>query len=289
VNPRTSFPPHWEAGRSKSQRGEASRQKDSPASDIWYFANQSVHIGPLSLQQLKQTLRTVENAADVPVWCDTFADWKCARDVPELAEEPGELSPTAAATTPEAADADSSLRKSSRWLLSWALPLLGSAANRTGHEVMRRLSADRRIRKEVSRWLSEGPPDVVINIARAARANLLLVLVAAACVGYGFYDGLVLNSLSSGLIVGFLLGGLAILAIVTARKYRVKKPTPRLIWIGNIAYWIGWALAAYGLFLVVHEVSHTGLVGGLKAAGSLLPSVIFYLTAGWSVRYMLGQ
>jgi GYF domain 2 len=246
-------------------------------------------MGPLSLQQLKQTLRTMENAADVPVWCDTFADWKCARDVPELAEEPGEPSPTAAVTTPEAGDGDSSQRKQRWWLFILALPLLGSAANRSGHEEMRRLSADRRISKEVNRWLSEGPPDVVISIARAARANLLLVLVAAACVGYGFYDGLVLNSLSSGLIVGFLLGGLAILAIVTTRKYRVKQPTPLLIWIGNIAYWIGWALAAYGMFLVVHEVSHAGVIGGLKEAGGLLPSVVFYLTAGWSIRYMLGR
>jgi hypothetical protein len=287
VNPRTSFPLHTEIGRGKSERRLASRQKESPMSDIWYYANQSGHVGPLSLQQLKQTLGTMENAADVLVWCNKFPDWKCVRDVPELSEE--SAVPSASHTTLKVMDKNPFLRKPRWCLFTLGLPLLGSAASRIGREEMRRLSGDRRINKEVKRWLSEGPPDIVISLARALRANLPFVLVAVACVAYGFYDGLLVNSPLSGLIAGILSAGIVNLAMLAARKYRVKKPTPLFIWIGNIAYWLGWALASYGIFLLVYQMSRVGLSGGLKAAGSILPSVIFYPAAGWSIRYMLGR
>jgi len=228
----------------------------------------------------------MENAADVLVWCNKFPDWKCVRDVPELSEE--SAAPSASHTTLEAKDKNPILYKPRWWLFTLGLPLLGSAASRIGREEMRELSGDRRINKEVKRWLSEGPPDIVISLARAVRANLPFVLVAVACVAYGFYNGLLLNSPLSGLIAGILSAGVINLAILTARKYRVKKPTPLLIWIGNIAYWGGWALASYGVFLMVYRTSHAGLSGGLHAAGSLLPSVVFYPMAGWSIRYMLG-
>jgi hypothetical protein len=53
-------------------------------SDLWYYADQSGQVGPLSLRDLKETLGTFDNPDHVLVWCDRFADWKQAKDVPEL-------------------------------------------------------------------------------------------------------------------------------------------------------------------------------------------------------------
>lgn len=290
--PNTSFRPKRTIGQDKIECEEPLRQRPSPMSDVWYYANQSGHVGPFSLQQLTQTLATIENPADVLVWCNKFPNWKSVRDVPELWAEfeapPSSPTPTPT-TTLETSGKSPFLRKPRWWLFFFALPLLGSAANRSGREEMRRLSNDRSISREIKRWLSEGPPDIIISIARAIKANLPFALVTAACVAYGVYDGLLLNSPVSGLIVGILSAGIVNLAILTARKYRVKKPTPLLTWIGTIAYWLGWALAAYGLFLMVYQISHAGLSGGLRAAGGLLPSVIFYPAVGWCIRYMLGR
>lgn len=258
-------------------------------SAIWYYAGHTGHVGPLTLQQLEQTLATMANPADVLVWCPKFPDWKKARDVPELRVQRVGSSPSPIPqTTSEIQDKKPFLRKPKWWLFVLA-PFLGSAANRIGREEMRRLSGDRRIGKQLRRWLSEGPPDVIISITRGIRANLLFVLVTAVCVAYGMYDGVLLGSPSSGLIVGILSAGILNVVILTARKYRVKKPTALLIWIGNLAYWLGWALASYGIFLMVYQVSHAGLSGGLNAVGNLLPSVIFYPAVGWSIRYMLGR
>ena len=290
VNLNTSFRPKGTIGHDKSEGEDALRQRASLMSDNWYYANQDGYVGPFSLQQLKQTLATMANSADVLVWCDKFPNWKSARDVPELWAERAASSPLPIPhTTLEMPHLRPFLRKPKWWLFILALPFLGSAANRKGRDEMGRLSGDRRISKELKRWLSEGPPDIIISIARAIRANLLFVLVTVACVTYGTYDGLILSSPLSGLIAGILSAVILNLAILTARKYRVKKPTPLLIWIGNVAYWLGWALASYGILLMVYQVSHMGLSGGVKAVGSLLPSVIFYPSVGWSIRYMLGR
>ena len=259
-------------------------------SDVWYYANQGGYVGPFSLQQLKATLPTMADPGDVLVWCEKFPDWKSARDVPELSEESASPSPIRIPqTTIETKDKPPFLRKPRWWWFVLAFPLLGSAASRSGREEMSRLSNDRGISKEVARWLNEGPPDIVIGIARAVRSNLLFVLVTLTCVAYGTYDGLLLKSPLSGLIAGILSAAILNLAILSARKYRVKKPTPLLIWIGSLAYWFGWALALYGIFLMVYQISHAGLSGGLNAVGSLLPSAIFYPVVGWGIRYMLGR
>ena len=52
--------------------------------DTWYIAINGAQVGPLTLQGLKATLATFANANDVPVRCDRFAEWKPARDLPEL-------------------------------------------------------------------------------------------------------------------------------------------------------------------------------------------------------------
>jgi GYF domain 2 len=285
----TLFRPNGAIGHDKSERAEALPPRPSPMSDVWYYANQGGHVGPFSFRQLKQTLSTMADSADVLVWCDKFPDWKRARDVPELWADCPAPSPSPIANMLlEVQGKSPFLRKPKWWLFILALPLLGSAANRIGREEMSRLSRDGQINREVNRWLSEGPPDIIISFARAIRANLLFVVVTASCIAYGIYDGVLLNSPLSGLIVGILSAGIVNLAMLTARKYRVKKPTPLFIWIGNIAYWLGWALASYGIFLMVYRFTHVGVSEGLKALGGLLPSVIFYPAVGWSIRYMLG-
>ena len=53
-------------------------------STIWYYADGGQQVGPLTLQELKQTLSNIPMPHQVLVWCDTFSDWKRAEDVPEL-------------------------------------------------------------------------------------------------------------------------------------------------------------------------------------------------------------
>jgi GYF domain 2 len=281
VNPRIVFPLHREIRRGEAERSKTTRP-ESQFAETWYYVSDGGNVGPLDRQQLKQTLATMEDRADVLVWCDKFSDWKHVGDVPELSQDMAapSISPSARGTKAK----NLFLQKSKGWLFTLS-SFLTSAPSRRGREEMRRLFADRLIEKEVKRWLSEGPPEIVVSLGRAARANRVFVLVTFACLAYGIYDGLLMHSLASGLIVGILSAGLANLAIFAARQYRVKKPTPLLIWIGNIAFWIGWALACYGVFLMVHRILHAGL----WEAGSLLPSVIFYPAVGCSIRYMLGR
>ncbi len=128
-----------------------------------------------------------------------------------------------------------------KWWLFTLSSLLTSATSRRAREEMRRLSADRLIEKEVKRWLSEGPPEIVVSLGRAARANRVFVLVTFACLAYGVYDGLLMHSLASGLIVGILLAGLVNLATFAARKYRVKQPDAAfdLDWEHRLLDWMG--------------------------------------------------
>ena len=244
----TFFRPNGTIGHGTSERTEASGQRTRAISDVWYYANQDGHVGPFSCQQLKKTLSTMSNSADVLVWCDKFPDWKRARDVPELWAGRAPSSPSSIPDMLLKFQRKSLfLRKPKGWLSILALPLLGFATNRIGREEMGRLSRDRGISKEIARWLSEGPPDIIIAIARAVRANLLFVVVTGACIAYGIYDGLLLNSPVSGLIAGILSAGIVNLAMLTMRKYRVKKPTTLLIWIGNVVYGLGghWHRTAY--------------------------------------------
>jgi GYF domain 2 len=284
VNPRIVFPLHREIRRGDAERSKSSRPESQIAETWYYVSGEGGHVGPLDRQQLKQTLATMEDHADVLVWCDKFSDWKRLRDVPELSQDTAALSVLHTPTPLETKAKNLFLQKPKWWLFTLN-SLLSLATSRRAREEMRRPSAVRLIEKEVKRWLSEGPPEIVVSLGRAARANRVFVLVTFACLAYGVYDGLLMHSLASGLIVGILLAALLNLATFAARKYRVKSPTPLLIWIGNIAFWIGWALASYGIFLMVQQISHAGL----WAAGSLLPSVIFYPAVGCSIRYMLGR
>ena len=56
--------------------------------DAWYYEDKG-QIGPLTLEELKATLSTFPNAkaGDLFVRCGSFANWKQAKDVPELNAE----------------------------------------------------------------------------------------------------------------------------------------------------------------------------------------------------------
>jgi hypothetical protein len=263
-----------------------SERVESRMSDVWYYADARGHIGPFSLKQLKATLSTVANPGETWVWCPAFPNWKRADDVPELCDDPVPPPRTSASQSKVDPNRGSPPRGPKWWWFVWLFSLFSSS--RAGREEMSRLSSDRLIVKETKRWLNEGPPDIAYVIVALVREKFLFVLVSLACVFYGMYNGVVTNNLSSGLIAGILSAGILNLAILTVRKYRLKKPNAIHIRIGMVAYWIGWALAFYGIFVMVYGISHVGVRDGLSTAVSLFPSVIFYPAVGWSIRYMLG-
>jgi uncharacterized protein DUF4339 len=53
-------------------------------SDGWYYLSSRGHIGPLSLEELKETLAGFQNRKDVLVWSEGFPNWERAENVPEL-------------------------------------------------------------------------------------------------------------------------------------------------------------------------------------------------------------
>ncbi|WP_194460347.1 DUF4339 domain-containing protein [Bradyrhizobium sp. CCBAU 53421] len=62
-------------------------------SDVWYYADYKGHIGPVSLQQLKDVLARVSEPASVLVWRDGFEEWKKAGEVPEFRAQTLSLPP----------------------------------------------------------------------------------------------------------------------------------------------------------------------------------------------------
>jgi hypothetical protein len=53
-------------------------------SDNWYVSDERRQVGPLDLKTLQATLANYPDAGDLLVWHDGLAEWKRARDVPEL-------------------------------------------------------------------------------------------------------------------------------------------------------------------------------------------------------------
>lgn len=296
--------------------------RESSVSDIWYLADQDGNVGgPFTLQQLQQTLTTVPNSGDVLVWHDKFPDWRRAAEIPELSIKiavPSSLpkQKLVAALHDKGLSTQTSKwrkfiaplgfvrtvgsrfgrRQIRRFGLKWPIsgelkrwsmedPPDAAVVQHLGPWQMRRFSSERRLK----RWDAETSPDVIAEVVRAAQANYLALLITLLSVAYGIYHGALLNSPLSGLIAGILCAGILILLISAARKYRVKNPTPLLIWIGKIAHWLGWALALYVTWLILYRAAHLGFVGGMRAFGNLLPSVVFYLALGRGIRYMLGR
>jgi GYF domain 2 len=55
-------------------------------SDSWYYADYKGQIGPITLQELKETLPRFSKPENVFVWRVGFTEWVKASDVPELAQ-----------------------------------------------------------------------------------------------------------------------------------------------------------------------------------------------------------
>ena len=53
-------------------------------SDVWYYADTETSVGPLTIVELKKTLRMLPNPNDVLVWCADFTEWKKAGEIAEL-------------------------------------------------------------------------------------------------------------------------------------------------------------------------------------------------------------
>jgi uncharacterized membrane protein YhaH (DUF805 family) len=56
----------------------------APVQDAWYYADKGGHVGPLTLNEMRQTLSSFSNAGNVLVWHQGFPDWKSAQHVSEL-------------------------------------------------------------------------------------------------------------------------------------------------------------------------------------------------------------
>jgi restriction system protein len=54
------------------------------ATGSWYFDDGNGQVGPLGLEELKETLATLSNPREVFVWCKRLSDWTLVKDVPEL-------------------------------------------------------------------------------------------------------------------------------------------------------------------------------------------------------------
>ena len=52
--------------------------------DVWYFADGTNSVGPLSLDELKSSLQTMARRNDVLVWSPKYSGWKRATEVDEL-------------------------------------------------------------------------------------------------------------------------------------------------------------------------------------------------------------
>jgi hypothetical protein len=53
-------------------------------SEIWYYADYQGQIGPITLEQLKETLPRFSEPENVLVWRNGFTNWLRAGDVPEF-------------------------------------------------------------------------------------------------------------------------------------------------------------------------------------------------------------
>jgi hypothetical protein len=52
--------------------------------DAWYYSTAEEQVGPISLQELKNTLPTLPNVKDVYIWHDSLPEWIRAGDLAEF-------------------------------------------------------------------------------------------------------------------------------------------------------------------------------------------------------------
>src|SRR5664280_1536941 len=69
----------------------------------WYHAEGQGTVGPISIEQLRETLHSIPNWRDVLVWKEGFENWRKAGDVVELAIQPPPLPHSVSIPSPSAA------------------------------------------------------------------------------------------------------------------------------------------------------------------------------------------
>ena len=122
-------------------------------SDVWYYADTETSVGPLTIVELKKTLRMLPNPNDVLVWCADFTEWKKAGEIAELRTR-----------TPPPVPSSTNNDRTPTWRVRWwwypvALCFFGSIGNRYGREGMAWISSERaknrRLRRAQRRELGE--------------------------------------------------------------------------------------------------------------------------------------
>jgi len=53
--------------------------------DGWFYADGDKPVGPLALDAMVATLRTMSRPESVSVWHESLTDWRAAKDVPQIA------------------------------------------------------------------------------------------------------------------------------------------------------------------------------------------------------------
>jgi hypothetical protein len=119
----------------------------------WYYADSEGHVGPLTLQELKETLATFPDARNVFVWCESFTDWKRAWEVPELREQTKAPPPL-----PNSHLLGEDIKWSTvptwqvkRWWYVVALLFFGVVGSREGRKAMIWIAAERKRVREIRR------------------------------------------------------------------------------------------------------------------------------------------
>jgi hypothetical protein len=107
-------------------RGYRVFQRQEPRPDVWYYADKTGQVGPVTLQELKERLHTYPNASDILVWRDGFTGWKPAKDVEELNEQT-RLPPTLPSSETMYGELEVTWQRVARiwWLIVWRAMLGG--------------------------------------------------------------------------------------------------------------------------------------------------------------------
>jgi hypothetical protein len=144
-------------------------------SDVWYYADQHGKVGPVTLQKLKESLATFQNAKDVLVWYENYPNWVLAGDVPELRAQTA-APPPLPTTLPSA----SITGTQPTWQVKWWWYVVGffcifgvsAIGNRVGRDEMARISA---VRSEGRRAKGQSTMSWKKNLAYGAIITLIAV------------------------------------------------------------------------------------------------------------------
>jgi hypothetical protein len=260
-------------------------------SDVWYYVDSGRAVGPLSISELCQTLRSQPNWTVTLVWCEGFADWKGAGRVAELKKW--------MVTPPAVPGSQQSSNDIPTWQIRWwwypiALLFLGSIGSWEGRKALALASSERVRKRNPARAKGASAIERVNSrfnrkIRWGAPRN---VTILSAGTLYGLYVGLekpppAILSIFSGLIGGLVAGAIVIgIADALGRLgSAVSKKFPRTaFYVGVVAFWLG-------IILCVGSVGVSGYLiferAPIRLIGTLAASGVFYGLLGWGIRRAL--